>query len=214
VLDKLLRHPNPGATESESRKMRGVLVALYRLRAWATGLIDPNQERIAAECHYSPAEVRRGLALLWLHGWLEVIPRRVFDPTYQAPGWRGLGGNRQCTNAYQFKLPGDAPGWPQFAPLADLPSEDPELEVEHLVVEAPEADGVAGNQPPSLNLEILNAYFLPPTPQPAQPKTALEERYAPRAELPVSNFDIRARYRENWERERAEKVARGWRTVY
>lgn len=100
----------------QRRSMDDALRATHRSRDYATGLIDAPRESIAKKGNMGVTRLKAGHGLLCRFGYLEVIPRRRWDPEAQPAGWKGRGKWLQATNGYELKRPRDARRWPQFAP--------------------------------------------------------------------------------------------------
>src|SRR5690349_20873861 len=78
-------------TDAVQRCAEDVLLGLHRSRDYETGLIDAAQKIIAKKAKRGVTTLKEGLANLWAWGYLEVVPRRLFDPNSRPPGWRGRG---------------------------------------------------------------------------------------------------------------------------
>ena len=118
---------------AERRAVRAVFIALHEVRDFLTGLIDADLPRVAKAADYGVTVTREALQKLWELGYLEVIPRRRWDPEARPPGWKGTGKWLQHTNAYELRDPDKPPRWPIFQPLqngTELDSNDTSDEVE------------------------------------------------------------------------------------
>lgn len=117
IWRRLYRDSFEGISDNVVKNMRAVMLALHELRDYSTGLIDPDQNRLSAKARVKLTSLKIALKTLVLRGYLEIIPRRQYDPELPRPdGWKGRGMSRQVTNAYEIKLPEETLNWPDHAP--------------------------------------------------------------------------------------------------